>query len=206
MDIDLCNAALTVMGLDPIADPARPRGRVETACVTQHLAIRRQVLEGSNWTACEKAAKLNPEAGGIVPPGFAYVALLPDDYLGLWRASATNFSIVLVGDGAGARRRIAWDGDATIIIVYSADIPYVLMNPLLQKAARDALIAVLAPVNSEKMAERKAHADLAVASEMQCASRDALNRRQEPLFANGWDTANAGMEYGDPNLPRAGRW
>lgn len=204
MDVDLCNAALTVMGLDPMADPAKPRGRVEQAAARMHLDIRREVLEANHWTACDKVAKVEAEEDGAVPSGFSYVGLLPADWLGMWNTTATNFAVVVVGEGETARRRIAWVGDASVTVRYSADIPYALMNPLLKRAARDKLAAVLAIVQSEKPGDRKVHEDLAVASEMKCASRDALNRREDPLFASSWDAANnLGDPYGDP---RRGSW
>lgn len=209
MDIDLCNAALDLLGLDPIADPALPRGRVEQAAVRQHIRLRGEVLEGNLWTACKKTATVEPEENGpeesVVPPGYTYVGLLPADYLGLWRASATDYTIMAVGEGEDARTRIAWCGDAVLRVLYSGDIPFARMNPPLKQVCASRLAARLAIVQTDRASDRKIHGDAAVADEMRAAARDALNQKEAPLFANGWDTANAGAGD-DPFFNRGGSW
>ncbi|GIK50356.1 MAG: hypothetical protein BroJett013_30530 [Alphaproteobacteria bacterium] len=205
MDIDLCNAALDLLGLDPIADPARPRGRVESAAVRGCLRLRAEVLEGNLWTACKKAATLEPEAAGEVPPGFSYVAVTPPDFLGLWKADAEAYTLMAIGEGESVRRRIAWRGGAAIRILYSGDIPFALMNPQLKQVCASRLAARLAIVQTERAADRKIHGDAAVADEMRAAARDALNQKEAPLFGSGFDTANAGVGD-DPFFARRGSW
>jgi len=191
MDVDLCNDALSVLGLDPMADPAQPRGRVEQAASRMHLKVRREVCESNHWSACDKVGKVTPEEDGLVPPGFQYVGVLPADYIGLWDCSATKFAIVVVGEGEAARPRLAWCGDNSTILRYSADVPYAVMNPLLQKTCRDELAAVLAILQTEKAGDRKVHNDIAITTRIQSSARDALNRKETPLLTSNWDPANA---------------
>lgn len=203
VDIDLINAALIPLGVAPMSDPGRPNGRIENSAVLVHLQVRREVLEGHHWTACDKVGEVTAEAGGLVPQGYAYVGLLPNDCLGIWSVGgAETFTIVVVGEGDAARRRLAWTGDRRVIVRYSADIPYRLMNPLLQRACADRLGARLRPIQTEDARDREGHENLALSSEMKCASRDALNRREAPLFRSRWDQVNAGA--GDPS--RGGSW
>lgn len=204
MDVDLCNAALELLGLDPMADPTKPRGRVEEAAARGHARLKQEVLESNRWTACEKVELVEPEENGLVPPGYSYVGLLPADYLGLWRTDASDYTILAVGDGDATRTRIAWCGNAQLRILYSGDIPFARMNPLLKQTCAARLAARLAIVQTERASDRKIHGDAAMTDEMRAASRDALNRREQPLFTNGWDTANAGNGYDRSN--RGGSW
>lgn len=206
MDLDLCNAALALLACGPMADPSRPNGRVEQAAARHCLQVRAEVCEAHAWSHCDKTWRLYPEADGIVPPGggFTYVAVLPGDCLGVWKTSAPHWAVAMVGDGEETRRRIAWAGEAAILVRGSADVPYRVMNPLLRRACAAKLAALLAPIQSEKASDRKIHADLALADELRCAARDALNRQEAPLFNGRWDPANAGGDV--TSDPRGGSW
>ena len=204
MDLDLCNAALALIACGPMADPERPNGRIEKAAALHCVQVRQEVCEANAWTHCDKTWRIEPETDGIVPPGgsFTYVGVLPADCLGVWRTSLTHWAVVMTGDGEATRRRIAWSGDSVILVRGSADVPYRLMNPLLKRACASRLAALLAPIQSERASDRKIHSDAALADELRCASRDALNRQEEPLFNSRWDPANSG---GGEN-PRSGSW
>src|SRR5262245_17718234 len=128
MDLDFINAALTIMGLEAMADPNNPIGRVQLAAKRMHLDVRREVLELNRWTSGNSVAKIEPETGGLVPPDYAYVGLLPADYLGMWRADAAQLKVLTVGDTPEtAQQRIAWCGDAAIVVDYQRDVPYAMM-------------------------------------------------------------------------------
>lgn len=205
MDVELCNAALINLGLDPMADPAKPHGRVEKAIVQMHLDVRAEVLEGNAWSACDSVARIEPEENGLVPPGFSHVGLLPADYVGLWSSDASKLAIIKVGEGESARRRVAWCGAASVTIRYSANVPYAIMNPLLKKTCASKLAARVAHIQSDKPSDRKANEDLATQDEIKAAARDALNRHGAPLFHSRWDPLNA-QASSDVFGERGGGW
>lgn len=195
---DFINAALIVLGCDPVATASPAAGnKLERALFASADACRQELLQKQRWTAALKSASVSVETNAEPPPGYTSVGALPADTLIVWDCSAADFTRM-------AENRMAWCGAGPVRIVYGANIAYAKLDRLLQRACATRLAAQNAKVLTDRAADLKVYNELALQAEMAAASSDAVSRREAPLLGNNWspDTPNTGRRLpwlGDAN-------
>jgi hypothetical protein len=178
-DTELINAALVLLGETPLAHGAAPKTKVERAAATLARAVRHELLAKQRWTASLATAVVSPDDTLDVPLGYVRAGALPEDLVTLWHAGSDRYTLF-------SGRKIAWTDGDTVKIEYARDVAYEQCDALLQHALATRLAYRLAHTidTSDSRAER--YRSQANDAELAAASKDALNRQEEPLLRSNW--------------------
>jgi hypothetical protein len=180
-DVALLNDALSLLAEPALINAAAAKTPLEREVVRLAPAVKRELLAKQRWTCATRYdIPVDPDADADAPTPFGFVGVLPADFLALWDADADAFSLL-------PDRRIAWSRVQRLRIVYAADVAYDLLDPLLQYALAARLAWRCAGHKAKVGADYvRMKREASTQAEIDAATRDALNRREEPLLSSHW--------------------